>query len=96
MDKVAETNKICCALTPKTEDVKIITGAEKGKEPDMRLLTTKEVCEYLHIGRNTLLNLRNERRIAFVQFRRKIYFRPSDVLSFIEGLPRKEEVSRGY
>ena len=96
MDKVAETNKICCALTPKVKRDTIITDIEKGQDKDMRLLTTKDVCELLQIGRNTLINLRNDRRIAFVKFRRKVYFRPNDVLSFIEGLPKKEEKTRGY
>ncbi|MDL2235791.1 helix-turn-helix domain-containing protein [Christensenellaceae bacterium OttesenSCG-928-L17] len=69
---------------------------EKGQDTDMRLLTTKDVCELLQIGRNTLINLRNERRISFIKWDNKVYFRPSDIISFIEGLPRVEGVQYGY
>lgn len=46
-------------------------------------LTSKEVCEELGISSRQFQKYRDERRIAFSQFGRKIYVRRSDLNAFI-------------
>ena len=46
-------------------------------------LTSKEVCEELGISSRQFQKYRDERRIAFSQFGRKIYVRRSDLNEFI-------------
>ena len=46
-------------------------------------LTSKRVCEELGISSRQFQKLRDERRIAFSQFGRKIYVRRSDLNAFI-------------
>ena len=46
-------------------------------------LTSKEVCEELGISSRQFQKYRDERRIAFSQFGRKIYVKRSDLNAFI-------------
>ncbi len=46
-------------------------------------LTSKQVCEELGISSRQFQKYRDERRIAFSQFGRKIYVRRSDLNAFI-------------
>lgn len=46
-------------------------------------LTSKQVCEELEISSRQFQKYRDERRIAFSQFGRKIYVRRSDLNAFI-------------
>lgn len=46
-------------------------------------LTSKQVCEELAISSRQFQKYRDERRIAFSQFGRKIYVRRSDLNAFI-------------
>ena len=46
-------------------------------------LTSKEVCEELGISSRQFQKYRDERRIAFSQFGRKIYVKRSDLNDFI-------------
>lgn len=46
-------------------------------------LTSKQVCEELGISSRQFQKYRDERRIAFSQFGRKIYVRRSDLNEFI-------------
>lgn len=46
-------------------------------------LTSKQVCEELGISTRQFQKYRDERRIAFSQFGRKIYVRRSDLNAFI-------------
>ena len=46
-------------------------------------LTSKQVCEELGISSRQFQKYRDERRIAFSQFGRKIYVRRSDLNDFI-------------
>ena len=46
-------------------------------------LTSKQVCEELDISSRQFQKYRDERRIAFSQFGRKIYVRRSDLNAFI-------------
>ena len=46
-------------------------------------LTSKEVCEELGISSRQFQKYRDERRIAFSQFGRKIYVRRGDLNAFI-------------
>ena len=48
-------------------------------------LTSKEVCEELDISSRQFQKYRDERRIAFSQFGRKIYVRRSDLNAFISS-----------
>ena len=48
-------------------------------------LTSKEVCEELGISSRQFQKYRDERRIAFSQFGRKIYVRRSDLNAFISS-----------
>ena len=52
-----------------------------GNEDDY--LTSKQVCEELGISSRQFQKYRDERRIAFSQFGRKIYVRRSDLNEFI-------------
>lgn len=57
-------------------------------------LTSKQVCEELDISNRQFQKYRDERRIAFSQFGRKIYVRRSDLNAFIAShrVPSRYEV----
>lgn len=57
-------------------------------------LTSKQVCEELGISSRQFQKYRDERRIAFSQFGRKIYVRRSDLNAFIAShrIPSRYEV----
>ena len=48
-------------------------------------LTSEQVCELLGISSKQFQKYRNERRIAFSQFGRKIYVKRSDLDHFLES-----------
>lgn len=48
-------------------------------------LTSEQVCELLGISSKQFQKYRNERRIAFSQFGRKIYVKRSDLDRFLES-----------
>lgn len=48
-------------------------------------LTSEQVCEALGISSKQFQKYRNERRIAFSQFGRKIYVKRSDLDHFLES-----------
>lgn len=48
-------------------------------------LTSEQVCEALGISSKQFQKYRNERRIAFSQFGRKIYVKRSDLDRFLES-----------
>ncbi len=56
-------------------------------------LTSKQVCEELGISSRQFQKYRDERRIAFSQFGRKIYVKRSDLNDFIAShrIPSKYE-----
>jgi excisionase family DNA binding protein len=57
-------------------------------------LTSKEVCEELGISSRQFQKYRDERRISFSQFGRKIYVKRSDLNEFIAShrIPSRYEV----
>ena len=50
-----------------------------------RLLTDKELCDFLHASRNTLQIYRKEKLLPFIELKGKCFYRESD----IERLLRK-------
>jgi excisionase family DNA binding protein len=64
------------------EELAKANGGGVGAE---ELLTSKQVCEELGISTRQFQNYRDERRIAFSQFGRKIYVRRSDLNAFISS-----------
>jgi len=48
-------------------------------------LTSEQVCEILGVSSKQFQKYRNERRIAFSQFGRKIYVKRSDLDRFLEA-----------
>lgn len=48
-------------------------------------LTSEQVCEVLGVSAKQFQKYRNERRIAFSQFGRKIYVKRSDLDRFLES-----------
>jgi excisionase family DNA binding protein len=65
--------------TVREEMAKVNVGGVGADE----FLTSKQVCEELGISSRQWQKLRDERRIAFSQFGRKIYVRRSDLNAFI-------------
>lgn len=59
-------------------------------------LTSKEVCEELGISSRQFQKYRDERRIAFSQFGRKIYVKRSDLNDFIAShrIPSRYELKQ--
>ena len=57
-----------CALETENEDI----------------LSPKEVCKLLKVSPKTLQTMRDERRIPFSQFGRKIYVKRADLEAFME------------
>jgi len=60
-----------------------LAKAKGGGEGTDEYLTSKQVCEELGISNRQFQKYRDERRIAFSQFGRKIYVRRSDLNAFI-------------
>ena len=71
-----------------------IYGGEEGN--DMRLFTVNQVCSRLGVKRNTLYKLINNLELKSVKIGAHRLFRPSDVQSFVEGLPNWEGDTNGY
>lgn len=62
-----------------------LTKVNVGGEGADEYLTSKQVCEELGISSRQFQKYRDERRIAFSQFGRKIYVRRSDLNAFISS-----------
>ncbi len=63
---------------------------EKGRESDHKVvqkewLTNKEVCEMLSITLKTMQNYRDKGIIPFSKIGSKLYYRKSDINSFLES-----------
>ena len=56
-------------------------------KPDyyLRLLTTEEVCEMLHISRSTLYGYARDKELKTYRMGRSLRFRFQDVLNFLTG-----------
>ena len=54
-------------------------------QEEEQLLTPKEVCGILGVCPKTLQTLRDQRRIPFSQQGRKIWFKKSDIDSYLDG-----------
>lgn len=55
-----------------------------------QLLTTKEACARLQIGRTTLLALAASGKIRRVKIGRLARWRPADLVAFIDGKSRRK------
>ena len=66
-------------------NVPFSSDAKLGNGEEERFLTPKEVCGILGVCPKTLQNLRDQRRIPFCQQGRKIWFKKSDVLSYLDA-----------
>ena len=62
-------------------------------KPDyyLRLLTTEEVCEMLHISRSTVYAYVRDRELKTYRMGRSLRFRFQDVLSFLTGCEADED-----
>jgi len=65
-------------------DLKNYIKDKEQKADTETFLTTEQVCKLLSISPKTLQNYRNRRLIPFSQFGSKVWFKKSDVISFIE------------
>lgn len=66
------------------------------KVEDDKLLTKKEVVEYLRVAHQTLEKLMKQKQISFIKLDRKVLFKQSDVDEFIESkrILAKSDVSK--
>jgi len=62
-------------------------------KPDyyLRLLTTEEVCEMLHISRSTVYGYVHNKKLRTYRMGRSLRFRFQDVLSFLTGCEADED-----
>ena len=61
------------------------SGSVSNCQEEEQLLTPKEVCSILGVCPKTLQTLRDQRRIPFSQQGRKIWFKKSDIESYLDG-----------
>ena len=66
------------------QEVSFSNSASNCQEEE-QLLTPKEVCSILGVCPKTLQTLRDQRRIPFSQQGRKIWFKKSDIDSYLDG-----------
>ena len=66
------------------QEVSFSNSASNCQEEE-QLLTPKEVCGILGVCPKTLQTLRDQRRIPFSQQGRKIWFKKSDIDSYLDG-----------
>lgn len=65
----------------------IIQQAMKNRTPHLngeKFLSNRNICKQLHISSRTLQDWRDMGLIPFIQIRRKILYRQSDMLKLIE------------
>lgn len=68
----------------KIEEVKTMICEVKNKQPFTEIwLDNKQVCELLGISTRTLQSYRDEGKIGFSQIGSKIYYKASDIESFL-------------
>lgn len=62
------------------------THGDKGMK---KWLDNQEVCQLLSISKRTLQNYRDSRMLPFSQVNHKMFYRPQDVVQFINKLKSK-------
>lgn len=85
-------NQYSVVVLPKESWENIIQTLEELKDKVERLpaqekdewLDSKAACEYLGISSRQFQKYRDERRIAFSQFGRKVYVKRSDIDNFLD------------
>lgn len=57
---------------------------EQGHGPEKSWMSGDETCKLLRISKRTLQNYRDKRVIPFSQIGRKIYYKYSDIVEYLE------------
>lgn len=64
--------------------IKVLFEEQKHNISSKELFTEKELCAYLGISKSTIQNYRKDGKIHFIQIKNKIYFRKSDIDTFLD------------
>lgn len=64
--------------------IKALFEELKTEMSSKELFTENELCVYLGISKSTIQNYRKDGKIHFIQIKNKIYFRKSDVDTFLD------------
>ena len=72
-----------------SEEVKTLTAKDNGGLKD-RWLVTDEVCKILNVSKRKLQLMRTNNEIKFKKSGKKIYYKASDVESYINNLKKSD------
>lgn len=84
MEGIFITTEKYLALLSSIERIELVLQKNSNSSSE-EILSIEEACQYLKVSSRTLQNYRDKNLISFFQLGKKILFRKSDILTFLQN-----------